>query len=126
MKDLSFRFDEIVFLSNYKFFLLHFPHSYLVPLYAPPITVVYVHESFFLFAKSFHPPPTSPHLAVILLSIYECVSILFVSLVCSLDFTYECNHMVLSFSDWLISLHIIFSRSIHTVTKGKISFFMAE
>ena len=32
----------------------------------------------------------------------------------------------LSFPDWLISLSIMFFRSLHTVAKGKIFFFMAE
>ena len=50
---------------------------------------------------------------------YICASvcILFISLLCSLDFICEWGHF--SFFDWLISLSIIFSRSIHTVTKGK-------
>ena len=32
----------------------------------------------------------------------------------------------LSFSGWLVSLSIMLSRSIHAVTKGKVSFFMAK
>ena len=35
--------------------------------------------------------------------VHASVSILFVSLFCSLDSTYEWDHMYLSFSDWLIS-----------------------
>ena len=54
--------------------------------------------------------------------IYASVSILFICLVCSLDSTYEWSHVVFAF-DWFISLSIIFSRSIHAVTRGK-SFFL--
>ena len=39
-----------------------------------------------------------------LFSIYESVSVLLFSSVCSLASAYEWKHMVLSFSDWLISL----------------------
>ena len=44
------------------------------------------------------------------------------------QFVHSIPHMseiiwYLPFSDWLISLSIMFSRSIHTVTKGKIFFF---
>ena len=67
-----------------------------------------VHESFFLFAQSLHPIP-SPTLTDILLSIYASVSISLLSSICSLDSTYERNHMVLPFSDWLISLSVMFS-----------------
>ena len=80
------------FILFFKKYLLHFFHYHLVPLYPPPRhnhhTVVHVHESFFLFALPLH-SLTSPHLAVILLSICESVSIFLVSSVCSLDSTYE-------------------------------------
>ena len=45
--------------------------------------------------------------------------------VCSLNSTHEWNHMVFVFL-WLISLSIMFSRSIHTISEGKIFFFMAN
>ena len=45
--------------------------------------------------------------------VHDSVSILFVSLFYSLDSTYKRNHMVLSFTDWLISLSITISRSNH-------------
>ena len=56
--------------------------------------------------------------------IHEPLSILFISLFCSFR-----SHILieiiwyLSVSDWLISLNIIISRSIHAVMKGKIVFF---
>ena len=50
---------------------------------------------FFFFFCSMPPPSFLPtHLAVILFSICEAVSILHVSSVCSLGSTYEWNHMV--------------------------------
>ena len=57
------------------------------------------------------------------LCIYESVSVLFVSLYCSLDPTYQWFIWYLPFSDWLMSLSIILPRSSHAVAKGKISFF---
>ena len=66
------------------------------------------------------PPNIHPLLAVILLSIHESVSIFLVSLVCSLDSTYEWIICYLSFSAWLISFTIMFSMAIHTATQGKI------
>ena len=83
---------------------------------------VHANEPFFLLALSLHSLP-APTQAVRLLSFYESVSILLVSSVCSFESTYEWNHRCLSFSDWLISLSIMFSRPIHTVAKGKIFFF---
>ena len=57
------------------------------------------------------------------LCIYESVFMLYVNLVCSLD-SRTCEIIwYLSFSDWFISLCVILSRSIHAVTKGKISLF---
>ena len=54
--------------------------------------------------------------------IHASVSILFISLFCSLDSTYKWEHMLFLFL-WLISLNIIISRSIHAVAKGKSPFF---
>ena len=84
-------------------------------------TVVHIHESFFLFAQPLH--PLTSQCSCHLLSIYESVPIFLVSSVCELDSTHEWNHRVFVFSDWLISLSITSSRSIHTVTKGKIFYF---
>ena len=50
----------------------------------------------------------------------------FAHLFCWLGSTYRWDHMVfLSFTNWLISLSIIFSSSIHAVTKGRSSFFLS-
>ena len=67
----------VIFLLN---FLLYFFHYHLIPSYPFPSspTVVCVHEPFSLFAQSFYPHPPSS-LAVILLSIYEPVSIFLIS-----------------------------------------------
>ena len=77
----------------------------------------------FCFTLALFPQSPSPLTAVSLFSVHESVSILIVSLFCSLDSTYEWNHMVLGFLDWLISSSIMFSRSIHAVAKSKILFF---
>ena len=74
------------------------------------------------------PLPLSPSLPTPLssgnhqsaLCVCESVSVLFLCLFCSLDYTCKWNHMVLV---WLISLSIMPTRSIHAVTDGKISFF---
>ena len=66
--------------------------------------------------------PNSCHL----FSIYESVSIFLVSSVCSLDSTVSKNIWYLSLSDWFISLSILFSRSIHAVTKGNIFLFYSR
>ena len=50
---------------------------------------------------------------------YASGSILLVRLFCWLDSTYKWDHMVFVFTDWLISLSIIVSSSIHLVTKGR-------
>ena len=93
-------------------------------------TIVYVHEFlgfFFFLLNPFTFFTQSPKpLSLWQLSVctlYLWVYFYFISLFCSLDYTYQWDHTVLSFSDWLISLSIVLSRSIHAVTKGKSSFF---
>ena len=113
----------------YVFTYIIFSHYHLLLLW-PPLpsnhhTVAHVHEPFFLFAQSLHlltMPPTSCHL-------FSSMSL---SLFCLLiQFVHQIPHMseiiwYLSFSDWLISLSIMFfSRFIHTVAKGK-SFFLSQ
>ena len=87
-------------------FLLYYFYYHLVFLYPPPhhppaitIPLSMTMDSFpFLFNPS---KPTFPlALAVLLLSIYESVSILLVSSVCSLDSTNEWNPMIFLFL-WL-------------------------
>ena len=70
------------------------------------------------------PPPPSPHpwqLAVV------CFPLTSLSLFCLfIRFVHWIPHEIiwcLSFSDWLISLSIMLSRSTHAVAKGKIVFF---
>ena len=116
----------------FKLFLLYFSLP-LIPL-IPPFpyyyhTFVHIHESFFLLAPSFHlltfhPLPTEQSACFLSMSLFLfCLVILFV---------HQIPHLseilwYLSFSYWLISLSIMFSRSVHTVTKGKIFFsFMAK
>ena len=85
-----------------KFNLVFFPLPFIPFIRPSPSnyhSVVHVHESFFLFAQSFHPLMTPP-LAVCLFSLCESVPIFLVSSVCSLDSTYECNHMLFVFL-WL-------------------------
>ena len=56
-------------------------------------TVVHVHESSYCFLKP-STPPTPIARAVILFCIYETFSVLHVSSDCSLDSTYQWNHVV--------------------------------
>ena len=84
---------RILFIHSifYLIFSVLFPLPFSPHIPLPPgndHTVVHVHESFLLFAQSLL-PLTSPPPAVILLSIYESVSIFLVSSVCSLDSTCE-------------------------------------
>ena len=74
-----------------------------------------------------HPPNPPYNWQPSKCSIYEFVSVWFVS-IAFLDSTYKWNHMVfLSFSVWPISLSIMPSRSVHVVVNGKISsFFTVE
>ena len=131
----SMQFKKLAELHNYLFFNFYFwykiissslfycmfplPFSPLtLPLPCNHHTVVHVHESFFLFAQSLHslnaPSQLSP-----------CSPSIGLSLFCLLvQFVHYIPHMseitwYLSFPDWLISLSIMFSRSIHTVAKGK-------
>ena len=81
--------------------------------------VVQVQESFSLFAQSFHPVTPNPR-AVSPLSMN-------LSLFCLLgefvqDFTWM-KSWYLSFSGWLISLNIVYSRSIHAVARVKFASF---
>ena len=94
---------------------LHIPLSQQSPHCCPCPWVLFP----FLFNPS---TPSPPLLNCHLLSIYESVPIFLVSSVCSLDSTYYEIIWYLFFSDWLISLSIMFLRSIHTVAKGKFSF----
>ena len=52
-------------------------------------------------------------------------SILLIGLFCSLDSSYKWDHMVFSFNSWLKSPSIIFSNSIHAVTKGRSFIFLS-
>ena len=85
------------------YFLLYIVHYYLTPLYpASPkiITLFFVSMSPFSFsAQCLHSQHPSSR-AVSLFSIYESVSVLLVSSVCSLDTTYVWNQMVFVFL-WL-------------------------
>ena len=80
-----------------------------------------------LISLTYFSPPHSflsgNHL--IALSVYDFL-IMVVHLFYFSDSTYKWNHTIFFFL-WLLSLSIMHSRSIHVVTKGKISFFsMAE
>ena len=98
-----------LFTPCYSF--LH-PLTPLFPLVIPILLSVPMRGFFPLISSTCSPSSPTP-----LLSIYKSVSILFACLFCSLDFTRSESIWYLSFSDWLISLSIILSRSIHVVTK---------
>ena len=74
----------------------------------------------------FHPVPPPPSLGQLSVSIF-CL-FLFCSLVYFVHWIPHISEIIwwLSFSDWLISLSIIISRSIHSVTRVKSFFFMAS
>ena len=120
---LFFIYFLIYFLFNN--FQLYF-YYHLVPLCTllPAITTqqsMSMSPFSFLFNPSISYP--APSLAVIC---SPSMSLFMFSLL--VQFVHQIPHMseviwYLSFSDWLISLSIMFSRSIHTVAKGKIFFF---
>ena len=88
---------------------------------SPSLEVFFLLNSFTYFTRL--PQPSFPLTAVSRFSVYEAVSLLFAGLFCS-----QISHTsdiiwYMSFSDWLCSLSITFSRSVHAVAKGKISFF---
>ena len=88
----------------------------------PPALTTLLSMSMSSFSFLFSPSTSSPPLVIILLSVYESVPIFLV-----VQFVHQIpnvNEIIwyLSFSDWLISLSIMFSRSIHTVTNGVIAF----
>ena len=120
-------YTYLIPLGYYAFYflkklILYFFPLLFSPIIPPPLSshhaVVHVHGNFFLFAQSLC-PLTSPA---------SCPSMI-VSLFCLLgQFVDEIPHMseiiwYLSFSDWLISLSIMSSRSVHTVARGKFFYF---
>ena len=97
--------------------LFPLPFSLLIPLFPQQhLTVVHVHESFLHFAQSLY-FLSLPTLAV------TCSPSMSLSLFSLLvQFVHQIPHMseviwYLFFSDWLISLSIMFSSLIHTVAK---------
>ena len=118
-----------VLLHFFNLFFYWIFHYYLSPVISPPRhshhTVVHVHESFFLLAHSSTPSlhPTPPELSAcsVSLSLFGLLDQFLHSILHMCEITWY-----LSFSDWLISLSIMFSRSIDAVTKGKIFFFAAS
>ena len=94
-------------------------------------TAVCLYEVVFFQSPSYFSPGSPNSFPSVscesVLCVYESVSILFLSFL--LHQILHISEIIgyMSFSDWLISLSIIFSRSIHAVAKGKISFlFTAE
>ena len=114
-------------------FIVFFPFLPFNPLVLPPLCdhhTVCVQDSCpkVLFPFCWIPPPPKPHPTnschpALYLRVYIYFA---VSSVCSLDSTISEIMRYLSFPEWRISLNIMFSRSIHTVAKGKIFFFTVE
>ena len=119
------------FFRNYFFFLkVIFPSPFSLLIPSPPQSLHCCPRPWVLFPfcsipplpNCYHPPPPplSCYSALYLwVCLYFCLLVWFV---------YSLPHMseiiwYLSFSDWLISLSTMFSRSIHTVKKGKVFFF---
>ena len=127
------------FLLFFNSFLFYYscpncsPFALLYPAHPPaptvnPHTIVCVHGSFIHVLclvpfPSFHCCPLSPSHFQPVPHFHACVSMLLVSLFCSLDSSYKSDHMVFVFNNWLISLSIIVSSSDHAVAKGRSSFF---
>ena len=106
-------FPRLYFLFIYFIVFFPIPFSLHICLSHNHQTAVHVHESFFLFAQSFHPLPSLPQWSSCSLSMSMSLYWLLV------QFVHQISHMreiiwYLSFSDWLISLSIMFSR-IHNV-----------
>ena len=112
-------FISITIYPHYTLF--HLPHRPSPHNYH---TVVHVHEFFFFFAQTLHPFNIPPR-AVNLLSICESVPILpVIQLAHFIRFhTWGESYGICLSLTGLISLSIMFSRSINAVTKGKTSFF---
>ena len=120
-------------------FHLHFPPPLSTSTHVPPrspsgchrtvvcVCVLCIYVNLFTFFHLLSSSPPSPFPSDSSQSdpcVHASVSTLFLSL-----FVHQIPHMCeitryLSTSDWLISLSIIFSRSIHVTIKGKISFFI--
>ena len=128
----------LTFLMLFQYSCLHFsPFALLYPSH-PPFpqsvpTLLSIHGSFIhvlslVLSPSFlhyDPPPSSPLVTVSLFHI-SMPMVLFYSLVYFVHQIPLINEIIwyLSFTDWLISLNIIFSSSIHAVTKCTSSFFL--
>ena len=110
------------FLIFIVFFPL--PFSALIPPTSSNHHTVHVHELFSIVAQSLCPLASPNH------QLSSCSPPGSLSPFSSLvQLVHQIPHMseiiwYLSFSDQLISLSMIFSRFIHTVTKGKIFFFL--
>ena len=129
---------SLSFLKNFiEWFLLHFYHYHLQPhtlfhLHPPPshshnhptVVCLWILSLSPSFLDQFLTPkiPT-PELSACSLSgslSLFCLFIWFIRF-------HLCKKLYGTFSDWLISLGIMFSRFIHTVSKGKtVFFFIAE
>ena len=70
-------------------------------------------------------PPSPPTPDSCQPALCESATIVLASSACSLESAREWSHTYLSFSDWLISLSIMVTRSTHAVAKGKFFFFFA-
>ena len=116
---------HIFYLFIYLFIYILIFHYHLYPFYlSPPESPQCCPYPWILFTFCSISLPLVPSIAVNLLSIYESVSILL-----WVQFIHWIPHMseiiwYLSFLDWLISLSIMFSRSIHAVTKVKFPSFL--
>ena len=121
-------FFFILFHFYYKFYIIIYPLYTVFQLHphAAITTLLSVSRSpFFFFSPSLHTTISPSELSVCSLSVN-------LSLFCFLvHIVHQIPHMseiiwYFSFSDWLVSLSIIFSRPIHAVTQGKFFFFAAK
>ena len=115
----KWRYFFFIFLINSL--LLYFFHYHFFPLYTllcPAITTLLSMSMSPFFSSCLIPPPPNCLTAQICQpAISESVSILLVSSICSLDYTWMKSYSICLSLTGLIHLIIMFSRSIHAVAK---------
>ena len=114
-------------ITPFTLFFLLLPFPTPLFLWQSPNCCLYSSGFFSLVPSTFsprpHPFPSDSCQSVF--CIYKSVSISFINLFHSLVPHKSEIIWHLPFTDWLISLSIMLSRSIHAVTTSKVSFFMA-
>ena len=120
-------YNNVKYLKTYlikikvQTFYCNFFHYHLVPLYSLPLPAITIlcPCPWVLFPFCSIPPlPTSPQPLAVIMALSLSLFCLLVQFVHVREIMWY-----LSFSDWLFSLSMMFSSSIHAAAKGKIFFF---